>query len=89
MGTRGDEPTPFDDQEDPDLSPPGEGFELYRHRKADEMGTKRWQGYYWARRTEGDDYEIRTVPSSLGEPSASGGVFPKGGFEEHYEKVDP
>jgi hypothetical protein len=32
---------------------------------------------------------MRTLPSSLGEPSASGGVFPKKGFEEHYEKVVP
>ena len=44
--------------------------------------------YYWARRTERRDYEIRTVPSSLGEPSASGDVFPREGLEEHYEKVD-
>jgi hypothetical protein len=44
--------------------------------------------YFWARRTERRDYEIRTVPSSLGEPSASGGVFPMEGLEEHYEEVD-
>jgi hypothetical protein len=78
-----------DDQEGPDLTPPGEGFELYRHRDAENIETRTWHGYYWARPTERGDYEIRTVPSSLGEPSASGGVFPREGFEEHYEKVDP
>jgi hypothetical protein len=78
-----------DGEEGPDLTPPGEGFEFYRHKGAEKVTTKGWHGYYWARRTEGGDYEIRTVPSSLGEPSASGGVFPRDGFEEHYEKVDP
>jgi hypothetical protein len=53
------------------------------------MATRNWHGYYWARRTGKGDYEIRTVASSLGEPSALGGVFPEKGFEEHYEKVDP
>jgi hypothetical protein len=76
-------------EEGPDLTPPGEGYELCRHKDVEKMRTKGWDGYYWARRTEGGDYEIRTVPSSLGEPSASGGIFPKDGFEEHYEKVDP
>jgi hypothetical protein len=27
------------------------------------------------------------VPSSLGEHSVSGGVMPREGFEEHYERV--
>ena len=88
VATRGNEPPPFENEESPDLSSPGEGFELYRHKDAEKMRTKGWHGYYWARRTEVGDYEIRTVPSSLGEPSASGGVFPKVGFEDHYEKVD-
>jgi hypothetical protein len=52
------------------------------------MKTKNWHGYYWARQNEAGDYEICSVPASLGEPSASGGVFPKEGFEENYEKVD-
>jgi hypothetical protein len=39
------------------------------------MRTKGWHGYYWARRTGEGDYEIRTVPSSLGEPTMPGGVF--------------
>ena len=82
-------PSIHDDEEGPDLTPPGVGFELYRHREADEIGTKSWHGYYWVRRTDGGDYEIRTVPVSLGEPSVPGGIFPRDGFEEHYEKVDP
>ena len=51
------------------------------------MKTKGWHGYHWAMRTEQGDYEIRSVPSSLGEHSAPGGVMPKAGFEEHYESV--
>ena len=34
-------------------------------------------------------YEIRSVPPMLGEHSVPGGVMPKEGFEEHYEKVNP
>jgi hypothetical protein len=44
VATRGNEPPPFDDHEGPDLDPPGEGFELYRHREVDEMRTKGWHG---------------------------------------------
>lgn len=72
-----------------DPKPPAEGFELYRHRRAEEMRTKSWHGYYWARRNEEGDYEIRSLPTSLGEPSAPGGIFPKAAFEELYEKVYP
>ncbi len=71
-----------------DLTPPAEGFELYRHRKTDATGARGWHGYYWARRITGGDYEIRSVPTSLGEPSAPGGVFPKEGFERLYERVE-
>ena len=81
-------PSHEDEREDFELTPPGEGFELYRHRKVREMRTEGWHGCYWAKRTEGGAYEIRTVPSSLGEPSAQGGTFPREGFEKHYEKVD-
>ncbi len=88
MTPRGDEPSLFDDQEGPDLTPPGEGFELYRHKDAEKMRTRGWHGYYWARRTEEGDYEIRSVPSSLGEPSMPGGIFAKESFEEHYEKAN-
>jgi hypothetical protein len=80
---------PFDDEEGLDLTPPEEGFELYRHKNAEKMRTKDWHGYYWAKLTEQGNYEIGSVPSSLGEHSVSGGVMPKEGFEEHYEKVDP
>ena len=81
-------PSIHDDEEGPDLTPPGEDFELYQHKDAEKMRTKGWNGYYWARRTEEGAYEIRTVPSSLGEPSAHGGIFPTKGFEEHYKRVD-
>jgi hypothetical protein len=81
-------PSAHDEEEGPDLTPPEEGYELYRHTDSANMATTNWHGYYWARRIEEGDYEIRTVPSSLGEASASGGVFPKRGFEGHYEKVD-
>jgi hypothetical protein len=87
VAPRDSKPSPFDDEERPDLTLPGEGFELYRHKDADKMRTKAWHGYYWTRRTEEGDYEIRSVPSTLGEYSASGGIFPKEGFEQHYEKV--
>jgi hypothetical protein len=69
--------------------PPEGGYELYRHRNADAMTTTNWHGYYWARRTDDGDYEIRTVPSTLGEHSMLGGSFPKEGFEQLYEKADP
>jgi len=69
--------------------PPEGGFELYRYKNAEKMRTKNWHGYYWARRTGEEDYEIRSVPSTLGEHSISGGVFPEEAFEKLYEKVDP
>jgi hypothetical protein len=87
MAPSGDEPSLFDDREGLNLTPPGEGFELYRHKDADKMRTRNWHGYYWARVTEDGDYEIRSVPASLGEHSAPGGVMPKEGIDEHYEKV--
>ena len=70
-------------------SPPEAGYELYRHRNAGALGEKGWNGLYWARRTGSGDYEIRSVPTSLGEPSARGGVFPGASFERLYEKLDP
>jgi hypothetical protein len=51
------------------------------------MGTKGWYSYYWAKRTEEGDHEIRSVPSTLGEHSVPGDVFPKESFEQHYEKT--
>jgi hypothetical protein len=53
------------------------------------MRTKNWHGCYWGRQTEQGNYEIRTVPSTLGEHSLPGGVFPRERFEQHYEKLDP
>jgi hypothetical protein len=41
-------PSHEDEREDFELTPPGEGFDLYRHRKAGEMRTKGWYGCYWA-----------------------------------------
>lgn len=76
-----------EDGEGLDFAPPEEGYELYRHRDAGRMTTRNWHGYYWARRTGEGDYEIRTVPSSLGEPSAPVGIFPREGFEEHYVRA--
>ncbi len=78
---------PSEDRERP--SPPGPGYELYRHREAESLKTEGWNGLYWARRTESGDYEIRSVPTSLGEPSAPGGVMPRDGFERLYERADP
>jgi hypothetical protein len=88
VAPRDNEPSLFDDQEGPNLTPPGEDFQLYRHKDADKMRTKAWHGHYWARHTEQGNYEIRSVPSMLGEHSVPGGVMPREGFEEHYEKVD-
>ena len=70
-------------------TPPRADYELYRHKAAETLKTKGWHGLYWARRTESGDYEIRSVPTSLGEPSAPGGIMPRDGFERLYERVDP
>lgn len=69
------------------LTPPAEGFELYRHKDADETRAGGWSWLYWARRNEAGDYEIRAVTGEA--YSVPGGVFPREGFEEHYEKVEP
>ena len=82
-----DRASPSDDQQELTLVPPEGGYELYRHKDAESLKTKNWHGYYWARPNKAGDYEIRSVPTSEGEPSAPGGVFPKEGFEEHYERV--
>jgi hypothetical protein len=87
VGTPNNGRLPFDDEEGLDLTQREEGFELYRHKDAEQMRTKNWRGYYWAKRTEQGNYEIRSVSSSLGEHSVSGGVMPREGLEEHYERV--
>jgi hypothetical protein len=71
------------------LTPPKEGFELYRHKNATEMRTRGWLGLYWARINEAGDYEIRSVAREGEAHSVTGGIFPKDGFEEHYEKTSP
>jgi hypothetical protein len=75
--------------EDLHLRPPEEGFELYRHKNVDEMMTREWSGLYWARRIEAGDYEIRAVTREGEAYSVTGGIFPKEGFERHYEKASP
>jgi hypothetical protein len=79
--------SPREDPERP--TPPGAGYELYRHKAAEALETKGWHGLYWARRTESGDYELQSVPTSLGEPSAPGGIMPRDGFESLYGRVDP
>lgn len=71
------------------LTPPAEGFELYSHKNAGETNTGGWSGLYWAKRNEEGDYEIRTVTGEGEAYSVPGGVFPKQGFEEHYERMGP
>jgi hypothetical protein len=41
---------------------------------------------YWVRINEAGDYEIRSVTREGEAHSVTGGIFPKEGFEEHYEK---
>ena len=69
------------------LRPPEEGFELFRHKNAQSKRTRGWSGLYWARQNQAGDYEIRSVAREGEVYSMTGGVFPKEGFEEHYEKV--
>ena len=71
------------------LEPPAGGFELYRHENADEAKAWGWSGLYRARRNEEGDYEIRAVTGEGEAYSVPGGVFPRRGFEKHYEKVEP
>jgi hypothetical protein len=89
MGTSHDLTPHGDDDVVLERLPPEGGFELYRYKNADQMRTQNWHGYYWARRSREGDYEVRSVPSTLGEHSVPGGVFPKESFEQHYEKVHP
>ena len=62
---------------------------MYRHRNAEATSKRGWHGLYWARRNGAGDYEIRSVPTSLGEPSADAGIMPGKGFERLYERVNP
>jgi hypothetical protein len=74
--------------QDLNLIPPEEGYELYRHKNAEQMRTQGWSGLYWARENEPGDYEIRAVSREGEGYSYPGGVFPKEAFERLYEKVD-
>ena len=56
-------PSIYEGEEGPGLTPLGEGFELYRHKVAENMPTRNWHGYHWARRTEKGDYEILALIS--------------------------
>ena len=71
------------------LEPPEGGYELWRHRNAEKMGTKGWSALYWARLTSGGDYEIRTLAREGEAYSYPGGVFPRAAFERLYERADP
>jgi len=50
---------------------------------------REWSRLYWARRNEASGYEIRTVAKEGDAYTVTGGVFPKQGFEEHYEGANP
>jgi hypothetical protein len=74
---------------DLNLRPLEEGFGFYRHKNTQGMRTRGWSGLYWARKNEAGDYEIRAVAREGEAHSATGGISPKEGFEEHYEKTSP
>ena len=71
---------------DLNLTPPEEGFELYRYKNSEEMTTRGWSGLYWARKNDAGDCEIRTVTKEGEGYSYPGGVFSKEAFERYYEK---
>ncbi len=48
-----------------------------------------WHGFYWARRRGSGDYEVWSIPEHPGGRPVPCGVFPKEGFERHYERYDP
>ena len=64
------------------LTPPEEGFELYRYKNAQGMTTRGWSGLYWARKNEAGDYEVRTVTKEGEGYSYTAGVFSKEGLRE-------
>jgi hypothetical protein len=74
--------------EEPNLRSPEEGFELYRHKHAQQMSTQGWSGLYWACKNTAGDYEIRAVAREGEGYSYPGGTFSKEAFERLYEKVD-
>jgi len=58
-------------------------------KNADNTAMREWSRLYWARRNEASGYEIRTVAKEGDAYTVTGGVFPKQGFEEHYEGANP
>ena len=68
------------------LTPPDEGFELYRHKNTEDLGTRGWTGLYWARKAEGGGYEIRAVLREGEAYSYPGGIFPEIAFHRFYER---
>jgi hypothetical protein len=74
--------------DDLNLTPPGEGLELYRYKNAMEMTTRRWSGLYWARNNEAEEQEIRVVSKKGEGYSYPGGVSLKEAFEGYYEKAN-
>lgn len=66
--------------------PPAEGFEVYSHRNAEQMTTQGWSGCTGRGSMKQEAYEIRSVTREGEAHSVTGGIFPKEGFEEHYEK---
>jgi len=73
---------------DLNLTPPEEGFELYRYKNAQGIRTQGWPGLYWARKNEAGDYEIRAVTREGEGYSYPGGVFSREAFERYYGKAD-
>jgi hypothetical protein len=69
------------------LTPPEEGFELYRYKNAKQMTTQGWSGLYWARKNVAGEYEIRAVTKEGEGYSYPGGAFSKEAFERLYEKA--
>lgn len=69
--------------------PPAEGFEVYRHKNAEQMTTQGWSGCTGRGSMKQEAYEIRSVTREGEAHSVTGGIFPKEGFEEHYEKTSP
>jgi hypothetical protein len=73
---------------DLNLSPPNEGFKLYRYKNVEEMRPQGWSGLYRARKNETGDYEIRAVTKEGEGYSYPGGVFAKEAFERYYERTN-
>jgi hypothetical protein len=58
------EPSLFDDREGPDLTPPGDGFGLYRHKHAEK---RRAPNRHYQRKLDGEQ-EVRLLALACSEP---------------------